>query len=339
MKSDHRIIFIVGYSRSGTTMMSRILNNNDSVHTFQEIHFFENMVPSQKLHNIITKNQALKLLCKLIGIQIEGFYMQKYLDNYLEEATNILQQLPENHITAANIYKEFLFYWTQKNGKSIPCEQTPKNIYYLKEILELFDNVKVINLVRDPRSVLLSQKNKWKRRFLGEGKVPKFETLRAWGLYHPITITQMWKSSIDVSLKKQNDILLSVKFEEILENPNFVLKKVTHFCGIEFKDEMMLVPQIGSSVKSDNPSILGIDKSRISTWKAGGLTPTELYITQKIAIKQMQILEYENIRICPKSLNLFATYISYPIKIIIALTLNLGRMKNIKETLTKRLGK
>ena len=36
--------------------------------------------------------------------------------------------------------------------------------YHLEEILQFFPNAKVINLVRDQRDVLLSQKNKWKRR-------------------------------------------------------------------------------------------------------------------------------------------------------------------------------
>jgi len=37
-------IFIVGNSRSGTTMLARILGNHDNVFTFHEIHFFEQLV-------------------------------------------------------------------------------------------------------------------------------------------------------------------------------------------------------------------------------------------------------------------------------------------------------
>ena len=36
-----RQIFIVGSSRSGTTMMGRILSNHKDVFTFKELHFLE----------------------------------------------------------------------------------------------------------------------------------------------------------------------------------------------------------------------------------------------------------------------------------------------------------
>ena len=38
--SSAKQIFIVGSSRSGTTMMGRIINNNEDVFTFNELHFF-----------------------------------------------------------------------------------------------------------------------------------------------------------------------------------------------------------------------------------------------------------------------------------------------------------
>ena len=36
-------VFIVGNSRSGTTLMSRVFRNNPETHAFNELHFFENL--------------------------------------------------------------------------------------------------------------------------------------------------------------------------------------------------------------------------------------------------------------------------------------------------------
>ena len=49
----HKFIFIIGNSRSGTTMLSRILGLNKDIYTFQEIHFFERMIASNKLNDTI----------------------------------------------------------------------------------------------------------------------------------------------------------------------------------------------------------------------------------------------------------------------------------------------
>lgn len=47
MQPNHdTVIFIVGNSRSGTTMLGRILGKSTYVHTFDELHFFEFLVDS-----------------------------------------------------------------------------------------------------------------------------------------------------------------------------------------------------------------------------------------------------------------------------------------------------
>ena len=61
---------------------------------------------------------------------------------------------------------------TTKNKASVAVCQTPTNVYHLDKILNSFDQVKIINMVRDPRDVLLSQKNKWKRKYLGASEIP-----------------------------------------------------------------------------------------------------------------------------------------------------------------------
>nr|MCR5854169.1 sulfotransferase [Thermodesulfobacteriota bacterium] len=94
-----------------------------------------------------------------------------------------------------DVYKFFLYYETKKNKKEIPCEQTPRNLYYLKEIFENVPEAKVIYMLRDPRAVLLSQKNKWKMKFLGHKNMPLKEALRSWINYHPYTISKLWNSA------------------------------------------------------------------------------------------------------------------------------------------------
>lgn len=338
MLSEGRIIFIVGNSRSGTTMLSRILGKNENVHRFQEIHFFERMVTTRKLRHKTTEKEGKKLLCKLIGIQIEGFYKQENLTSYEAEANFILHTLPQQSWHPLDIYRQFLFYWAKKHGKEIPCEQTPKNIYYLEEILCNLTDAKVINMVRDPRSVLLSQKNKWKRKFLGEAEMPFFESLRAWTLYHPITIAQLWVSAVRASKDKKSDNILTVKFEDFLNSPDKIIEIISSFCGIKCEHEMLLIPQVGSSLGNDAPDKLGINKNKISTWKNGGLSNAEIYIAQKITKNFMNEMNYEIIGIKPNMLIVWYYYILYPFKLSVAVLLNLGRMKNVFETLKRRLG-
>ena len=67
--------FVVGNSRSGTTLMSIFLGSHPSVFTFRELHFFEqlwNPKDTQKL----SLEQARDILSRLIIIQREGYSTQ-----------------------------------------------------------------------------------------------------------------------------------------------------------------------------------------------------------------------------------------------------------------------
>ena len=93
----------------------------------------------------------------------------------------------------------FLSEITKKHGKIIACTQTPNNLFYIKDILQEYPHAKVINMVRDNRDVLLSQKHKWKRKFLGAQGIPLFESFRSMFNYHPITTSLVWNSSLSVT--------------------------------------------------------------------------------------------------------------------------------------------
>ena len=58
-------IFIVGNSRSGTTMLGRILNNHSEVFTFKELHFFYTLWSGKE---ILSYSESINLLAKLFNL-------------------------------------------------------------------------------------------------------------------------------------------------------------------------------------------------------------------------------------------------------------------------------
>ena len=132
-----------------------------------------------------------------------------------------------------------------------------KNMYYLEEILSHFPNAKVINMVRDQRDVLLSQKNKWKRKFLGASGIPLFEAIRIFLNYHPFLTSKIWTSSLKHTMKYvSNPNVKIVKFEEMLVNSHQTIKDICNFLDIKFQEKMLLVPVIGSSTEQDSSTEL-----------------------------------------------------------------------------------
>ena len=337
-----KILFVVGNSRSGTTMMGRILGNHSSVFTFGELHFFGQLW-SPAISTKLNTSEAAELAAKLFCVQREGYRKQGNSKRFLEEARKFCETLSENLIAPPELFSAFLSYEVALKNKTIPCDQTPRNVFYINEILEFYPQAKIINMIRDPRDVLLSQKRKWKRRFLGGTDLPIKETLRDWINYHPITISRIWHTAVSAADKFSNsDNVLSVYFEQLLANPEITVEKICEFVDIDYSTALLQVPQVGSSVNEDNVEQLGINPSRAGNWNESNaniskLNSSEIYISQRLNGTLMKKHNYSPALIRPNIFSLLVNLISFPIKLTLAFLCNLDRIKNIRETLRRRL--
>lgn len=338
-----KTIFIVGNSRSGTTMLSRILGKNQEIFTFRELHFFEQLCANNELLKEISHQTAIELFAHLISLQRDGYLLIKGIDTkYREEAERALKY--KQHHSNFDVYTTFLLYETRLNKKSIPCEQTPRNLHYIEDILRYYNqNTRVIAMIRDPRDILLSQKRKWKRRSLGMPELPWHESIRTWINYHPITISLLWISSTRVAQAyKMDERVKLVKYEMLLKHTQDVLNNLCQFIGIKFHTEMVMISLRDSSNKNDAAMQLGIDISRIGQWRLGGLNKAEIYLCQKLTGQLMQELSYE---IEPNKLNpisvlfILGYLIMFPIQVIMAFLINIHRMRNPLHAVMLRVGK
>ena len=161
--SQRQFIFIVGNSRSGNTMMMRMLDEHSNVGGVNEVHFFENLWNTRDGDRPLSEEEGVLLVARLLSIQRDGYIQEFKFERHQQEAQAFITNLPQGARTITGVFARFLLYETERNGKAIPCEKTPQNVFYLEEILRYIPNVKIINMVRDPRAVLLSQKNKGKK--------------------------------------------------------------------------------------------------------------------------------------------------------------------------------
>ena len=254
--NNSKQIFVVGNSRSGTTMMGRILNNHQDIFTFKELHFFGQLWSEKDKEQKINKIESIKLFSKLLCIQKFGIFQQDNPSQFDEVSKSVLEQ---DTYTRIKIFNLFLKYSVGQNNSSISCNQTPRDVSYINEILENFPDAKIINMMRDPRDILLSQKNKWKRRYLGASSIPFREAVRSYFNYHPITISKIWNTSVSAALSKNSNNIISIQFENLVENSEKEIKKLCLFLGIHFSEDLLQVPNIGSSTNADKSNVLGLN--------------------------------------------------------------------------------
>ncbi len=324
-------------------MMGRIFGKHPRVYTFGELHFFGQLAAppfSSKTHTKEIEKLASQLFC----VQREGYRTHGKAHRFLSDAQTFLTGLTRYPDTPAALFEAFLRHEAAENNRIIPCDQTPRNVFYIGDILELYPEARIINMIRDPRDVMLSQKKKWKRRFLGGSDMPIKETLRDWMNYHPITISHIWRTAVNAADQfAKHERVISVYFEELLAYPQKTVKCLCDFVGITYVDELLQVPQVGSSVGEDQPEQLGINPQRAQSWRsgtnAGELNSAEIYLNQKINAVLMKKHNYSPVSIQPNVASLTLHLLSFPVKLGGAFFLNLDRMKNIRQTLKRRIFK
>ncbi len=334
-----RLIFVVGNSRSGTTMMGRVLGGHTDVFTFNELHFFEQLWQPASPPETISSKAACGLASRLLTIQRDGYYTQAGPSEYREEAESVVDRIKEP-IAPPAVFNAFIDHECAMHGKPIGCDQTPRNLYYIEELLALYPEARVVVMMRDPRDVLLSQKNRWKRRRLGAKSTPWWNALRTWAGYHPETISLLWRSGVAAGDRFKDDPRVCVlRFEDLLADPEVELKRVCEAVGLSYDPSMLNVPRVGSSHKEDSPAERGLDPGAAGRWQKGGLTKAELAICQRITGEHMQRHGYpiEPVKAPPVSLVWYR--FTWLFKSALALVLNIWRIRNLRESLRRRLGR
>lgn len=333
---NFRPIFVVGNSRSGTTLMGTILGRHASVFRFEELHFFEELWSATGSEVTCSPEEAATLAAKLFDVQRNGYLTRGDWQDFLTESQALIKDIPPP-LSPAAVFAAFLSYETKLQQKSRGCDQTPQNILYIAEILEHYPQASIVHMIRDPRAILLSQKNRWRRPFLSDS-IPKKEAVRYWLNYHPITMSQLWKANVRTADQfLDDDRVYTLRYEDLLTAPEEEVEKVCNFAGISFSPDMLKVPQVNSSSERDQPKQEGINKDRANSWKKGGLSSTEMFLCQKINHAVMNTHRYEPESVFPNPILLIFSVLFFPVKLSLAILLSLKRMSNLGEAIKRRL--
>jgi hypothetical protein len=332
-----KTVFVVGNGRSGTTMVGRVLGRHSAILAFEELHFFEQLWQPDGVPVTLSDTDSVKLLSRLLAHQRRGYYEAGDPTDFAAEADVIQCAYPDAQ-TAPQLFAAFLAYETARHNKRIACDQTPRNVYYLDSILELYDYALIVNIVRDPRDVLLSQKNRWRRRYL-DANIPFRHTARVWAGYHPVTMSLLWRSGVRAGDAFVNHPRVhQLRFEDLVSQPRDELEALCAFLGVDFEPDMLNVDQFNSSHRSDRTGQTGIDASTAGRWIRGGLSNEEIWASQRLTATEMVRHGYEPRPVPLSPVGVTRLAILWLVKTPLALLLNLTRFRSLVSAFGKRLG-
>lgn len=248
-------VFIVGVSRSGTSLMRRILNKSSEIGIAKENHFLGHLISNegmrQRLRRVadITDDAGarefvdslysgrLARTSRLRGMSTQWEWIVKRVDR--EE---LLARILASDRSERALFTLMMQLFADHGGKRIIGEKTPAHFRFATTLLEWFPNGKIIHMLRDPRAIFVSEL----RRRTDQAVTWPYRELRRFPplfkLFILLQVSLVWRESVRRcyrQVESSPDRYLAVRFEDLVRGPEAQVRQICTFLGVEFEERML----------------------------------------------------------------------------------------------------
>ncbi len=200
-QTEYKPIFMIGFPRSGTTLLDTILRSHPMIEVVEE------------------KSSVKKLVNSLNKLTNKSFQMM----NDVKE---------ENIKEIRKAYFDDLFsYIDKENKQKIYIDKLPLNIIYIAEILRIFPNAKFIISLRHPCDCVLSC---FMQNFKLNESMSNFLNLKDTAVTYDLimNLLKIYKSKFDFNFYE-------IKYEKLILNLNDELKNLLDFLELQWDNSIL----------------------------------------------------------------------------------------------------
>src|SRR6056297_1394681 len=210
--------FIVCSASSGSTLLSIILDKHSKIAIGPELYLF-NKDKIYRNFNKIKKNFKTYLdkgILSNIPILTRNFFYN--LDSYFVEKKELIQFM-NNSSNLNSFLNKFWSSYLKKRDKEIFGEKTGSNVYFMKEILGIYPDAKIVHLIRDGRDSTCS---------IYKRTNSIYDSASHWFLQNTAA-----------TLYENLDNYLLVKYENLVHRPEIEIKRIVNFLGFKYEKKML----------------------------------------------------------------------------------------------------
>jgi hypothetical protein len=228
--------FIVGNPRSGTTLLSVLLDRHPRLCVPPETAFFDDVAPWLTGHNDDALRRTLAEWRRLPELGLEP--------------EMVVSRLGQPHCTAGEVLAAILELNALRQNKPRCGEKTPQHLRHVPELLRHFPAAKVICLLQDGRDNALS-----------------LSSMPWWQPQGLVEAANLWQYSLRLMEEfagKYSGQFVVVRYEELVARPQIVLARVMAYLGEVFEP---------AQLRFDIPSKVVLPRSM--NWKGKSLEPID----------------------------------------------------------------
>ncbi|WP_323754009.1 sulfotransferase [Marinobacter sp.] len=206
-------IFIVGHSRSGSTLLASLLGRHPNIHAIPETHFFNGSYSGFFLRRL----WAQKSINKILSYTVERNVRLRDIGVTQKEIKEFSNN--EHLASVKSVFNSIMGIELQRSGKQRILEKTPYHIEHIDRVFRWYPGAKVICTIRDSRDTIDSLV-----------KAP-------WTHSNPQRHAAYWSWCVREALNKQRKYpagMLICKYEDLVTEPVQELKRITDFIDEKF---------------------------------------------------------------------------------------------------------
>lgn len=253
-------VFIVGYPRSGTTLLQGLLVTQPNLYSLPETHYF----------NVIEKEISVddngNILPTCLDTVFEKIREKMEFQFHEEEKTTIYRLTEAKKCTSKTLF-EFIvahFLYPRRKKTDLPTafrwiEKTPYHANFLKRIFLFYPRVQILHIVRHPVPAVYSRK----RNFPYNKETPVSKLAAHWN-----NIQQ----NVEDFKEHSPGTVHTLRYEDLVKDPRKELETITAFLNIPFN-----AASISRASQATRPFILASEPWKQADLKKDGVNTNETY--------------------------------------------------------------
>ena len=279
MKKKISSIQIIGTQRSGSNLLRLMINQFEEVSAPHPPHVLRTFVPLVELYGNLNVKENFFLLAKDI-VDFVNANPVLWSGDKLAAAKLVAEA---KHYSLLGLYEALYIIKAHQDEAIIWCCKSMFNEYYVKEIEASGIRPFYIYMYRDGRDVAAS----FKKAIVG----PKH-------IYH---IAIKWRQDQERAQEVQSLVsdnrFIAIKYEELITQPEVVLRDLSDKLGLEFKDKLLEYYDSNESIRTASSGEMWKNVAKpIITNNVGKfrneLTEKDVGIFENIAGEALELLGY-----------------------------------------------